>query len=374
MAAVTQPLYFQNHEILFHMNDFFTRDSRNALESIEFAQFIAFAPIVFEASLSLRDLGILELVHEAGKDGIDAKSIEKQTGLPAYGVRVLLEAALGIGLMTIHDNKYALTKTGYYILKDEMTRANMDFVQDINYRGMYDLAGSVRSGKPTGLKTLGDWPTVYEGLSKLKPKEQESWFAFDHFYSSDSFPIVLPHVFSDKPRKILDIGGNTGKWALQCMNHDKDVKVTIADLPGQLDMARKTIDEAGFGDRVDYFEINLLREDEKLPAGYDAVWMSQFLDCFSEQEIISILKRCRDAVTDNGFVYILEPFWDRQKFRVSAFCLQMTSLYFTNIANGNSQMYHSGLFTQLVEGAGYRVAEIVDNIGVSHSLLKCRKI
>jgi hypothetical protein len=266
-----------------------------------------------------------------------------------------------------------MTKTGYYILQDEMTRANMDFMQDICYRGLFELKESIVNGKPEGLKTLGPWPTLYEGLSKLKPKEQKSWFAFDHFYSSDSFPLVLPHVFENHPRKILDIGGNTGKWALKCAAYDKDVQITIADLPGQLAMAEANISKAGYSDRVKYYPINILDESAKVPRGHDVIWMSQFLDCFSESEIISILKRCNEALDDNGQVYILEPFWDRQKFRVSAFCLQMTSLYFTNIANGNSQMYHSGLFSELVEKAGLKVTRCIDNIGVSHTMMVCEK-
>jgi len=356
------------------MMKFFKSDDRSALESIEFAQYIAFAPVVFQAVISLRDLNILSLIEKQGKDGISAAEIVNKTGLPVYGVRVLLEAGLGIGVLIINDDKYSLTKTGHYILQDEMTRANMDFVQDICYRGLFDLKGSIETGKPTGLKTLGNWPTIYEGLSVMKPQEQKSWFAFDHFYSSDSFPMVLPHVFSSKPGKVLDIGGNTGKWALKCAAYNPEVKVTIADLPGQLRMAEANISKAGYSDRVSFHPINILDESAKLPKGHDVIWMSQFLDCFSEAEIISILKRCNEALDENGQVYILEPFWDRQKFKVSAFCLQMTSLYFTNIANGNSQMYHSGLFTSLIEAAGFKVIETIDNIGVSHTLLKCSKV
>ncbi len=353
--------------------NFFKNDERNALESIEFAQYIAFAPVVFQATIALRDLGILAVIQNAGKEGVTAEEIVTKTNLSAYGVRVLLEGGLGIGLVIINDDKYSLTKTGHYILQDEMTRSNMDFVQDICYRGLFDLTKSIETGKPEGLKTLGSWPTVYEGLSLLKPQEQKSWFAFDHFYSSDSFPVVLPHVFEKQPKKILDIGGNTGKWALKCASYNTEVKITIADLPGQLRMAEGNIEKAGFSDRVSFHPVNILDEAEKLPKGHDVIWMSQFLDCFSESEIISILKRCHEALDENGQVFILEPFWDRQKFKVSAFCLQMTSLYFTNIANGNSQMYHSGLFTELIEKAGFKVTDRIDKIGVSHTLLKCTK-
>ncbi len=353
--------------------NFFNEDKLTALESIESAQRIAFAPMIFQTTIALRDLGILALINKSGSGGITADEIVNATGLSVYGVRVLLEGGLGIGLLIENDNKYVLTKTGHYILLDEMTRVNMDFMQDICYMGLFDLKKSIQTGKPEGLKTLGNWPTIYEGLAHLKPQEQRSWFSFDHFYSSDSFPVVLPHVFRDSPKKILDIGGNTGKWALKCANYNPDVKVTIADLSGQLKMAQANIANAGHSSRVSFYEINILDKSAPLPKGYDVIWMSQFLDCFSEEEIISILERCFAALNDDGQVFILEPFWDRQKFKVSAFCLQMTSLYFTNIANGNSQMYHSRLFTSLIEKAGFEVIECIDNIGVSHSLMKCRK-
>ncbi|MFM7078813.1 MAG: methyltransferase, partial [Bacteroidota bacterium] len=345
-------------------------EKKTALESITYAQQLAFAPIAFQATLALRDFGILSHIESSGEKGIDMDSIVKTSGLSVYGTRVLLEAGLGVGLLELRDGKYTITNTGFYINNDAMTRANMDFVQDVCYRGMYWLKDSIKDGAPLGLKTLGDWPTVYEGLSKLKPQEQKSWFAFDHFYSSDSFPAVLPLVFKEKPLRVLDIGGNTGKWAIQCAKFDENVTITICDLPGQLNMAAENIKSLGLSDRVGFYEINLLDENSKLPQGYDVIWMSQFLDCFSEEQIVSILKRCHEALEENACVFILEPFWDRQRFPVSAFCLQMTSLYFTNIANGNSQMYHSSLFSDLVRKAGFDVAQLNDNIGVSHTLMK----
>jgi hypothetical protein len=160
---------------------------------------------------------------------------------------------------------------------------------------------------------------------------------------------------------------------MQCVQYDKEVHVTIVDLPGQVEMARKNIATKGLSDRITFFETNLLDESKSLPKGYDAIWMSQFLDCFSEEEIISILTRCYDALDDNGFVYILEPFWDAQEFEAGAFSLQQTSLYFTAIANGNSQMYESKVFLKCVEEAGFEVVEQIDRIGVAQTLLKCRK-
>jgi hypothetical protein len=41
----------------------------------------------------------------------------------------------------------------------------MDFTHDVSYLGTFHLQEALTTGKPAGLKVLGDWPTIYEGLS-----------------------------------------------------------------------------------------------------------------------------------------------------------------------------------------------------------------
>jgi ubiquinone/menaquinone biosynthesis C-methylase UbiE len=188
-----------------------------------------------------------------------------------------------------------------------------------------------------------------------------------------AFPAALPLVFASRPKQLLDVGGNTGKWAIECARFDPEVRITIADLPQQLELARKTIREQRLEHRVAYLEIDLLDESRPIPAGFDAIWMSQFLDCFSEKEIVSILRRAASALASRGVLFILELFWDRQPNETAAFCLQQTSLYFACIANGNSQMYHSADMMRCLEEGGLALLEERDRVGLYHTLLKCRK-
>jgi 2-polyprenyl-3-methyl-5-hydroxy-6-metoxy-1,4-benzoquinol methylase len=350
--------------------NFFKKDTTTALQAKEKAQWIAFAPVVFQASRTLRNTGILAEVAKH-KSGVTELQVATALNLPHYGVRVLMEAGLGMGLLTLQGELYAITKTAWFLLHDEMTRVNMDFVHDVCYEGMFHLDKSIQTGKPEGLTVFGEWPTIYEALAQLPEPVQKSWFAFDHFYSDTAFPDVLAKVFKHKPKQLLDIGGNTGKWAIQCCQHNLNVTVTIVDLPGQVNMAKANIEKLHLSERVLFHETNVLTNE--LPNGYDAIWMSQFLDCFSDAQIVSILQKCAAALTDDGHVFILEPFWDRQKFEVSAFSLQQTSLYFTAMANGNSQMYHADDFIDFINKAGLTVVAQHDLQGVSHTLLECKR-
>lgn len=353
----------------------FQTDNQKAVEAKTEAQKIVWAPFIFQSARALRDLGVLEFVKfKSRQEGATTEEVSEHCNLSIYGARVLLEAGLGIKLLYLNEDKnYLITKTGMFILSDKMTNVNMDFVNDVCYEGIGYLKESILSGKPEGLKVFGNWSTVYEGLSQLPKEVQESWFNFDHFYSDTSFPKAIPHILKDKPDVLYDVGGNTGKFSMLLADSDPDIKITILDLPGQLKMAQKNIENKNLQDRITGYPINLLDKNAPFPKKADAIWMSQFLDCFSEDEITSILSRAKKAIDKNGAIYILETFWDRQQFEAAAFSLQQISLYFTTMANGNSQMYHSKNMIKCVHDAGLYIEEDLDNIGISHTLFKCRR-
>ena len=100
--------------------------------------------------------------------------------------------------------------------------------------------------------------------------------------------------------------------------------------------------------------------------------MSQFLDCFSEQEILKIPGNAVAVMDRDTVLYIIELFRDRQKYEAARFSLDATSLYFTCIANGKSRMYHSADIKALVYEAGLIVEQETDDISEGHTVLRCR--
>lgn len=352
----------------------FSKDPYNALQAKAEAQKLAFAPITFHTARTLRDLGILQVLSDAQQTGLNALQISEKTSISEYGVKVLLDMALSAHIVTWNQPNYVLANLGLSLINDSMTRTNLDFTADVCYVAMMHLTEAIEEGTPAGLKELGNWETIYEGLSQLPEKAKQSWFEFDHFYSDRTFPILLKKVFKDKPKRIFDIGGNTGKWSLQCVNHDLDVEMTIIDLPQQIEMAMENVQEQGFAKRIKGHPINMLDKTASLPTGADVWWMSQFLDCFSPMEILSILQRVRKAMSSNAKLYILELFWDAQKYEAATLSLNATSLYFTCLANGNSRFYRSDDFLEIVEQAGFNVVERIDNIGLGHTLLELEAV
>lgn len=354
----------------------------SAYEAMYEAQKIAYAPVIFQVVRSLRDLGILKLLEQSGKTGMCAADIGESLGVSQYGIETLLESGHSCNVVEIDvdapgsykDRVYLLSKVGYFLLKDPMTRINMDFNHHVCYHGLAELDKAVSDGKPRGLAALDEHrDTFYEALPHLPDDSRNSWYSFDHYYSGISYPLILPHVLKNQPESLVDVGTNTGKFAILMAQRNPEMQINMIDLPDQLAIAQKNAQESGVADRINAIALDLLDTANKLPAGLDVYWMSQFLSCFGQDEIISILQRANEAMHSDSRLFIMETCWDRQQHEASAFSLVNTSPYFTCIANGNSKMYHSEELLYCVSEAGLQLVEITDGLGICHSLFECRR-
>ena len=354
----------------------FEEKKLSAYDAIYEAQKIAFAPLIFQAARSMRDLGILSRLEEAGKIGSTAQQLAEACSLSLYGVETLLESGLSAGIVDAADEEghYRLNKVGYYLLHDPMTRINMDYNHQVCYQGMYYLDEAIRTEKPVGLKVFGEqWQTIYQALPHLPEAVQKSWYAFDHFYSDSAYPQVLPILFpnTDKPCRLMDIGTNVARFTILAAAYHPQLQLTMVDLPDQLQNAIARVEEAGYADRVTPLATDLLDPANPLPGEHDIYWLSQFLSCFGHAEIVSILQRVARVMSDGSKIYILETCWDRQQHEAARYALINTSLYFTAMASGNSKMYDSRELLACIEEAGLHCIKITDGLGLSHSLFEC---
>lgn len=353
------------------MNDFFKDENISAIQAQYEAQKIAFAPIIFQVVRTMRDLKLLEILAK-NKEGLSYEKLAKMTDLSEYSVQVLCETALSANVVSIEDEKVFLTKVGYFINSDKMTNVNMNYNHHVNYLGLFYLDEAIKNEKPEGLKVFGEWDTIYPALSQLPEKVKNSWFEFDHMYSDSGFLKAIDILKSRKPKTLLDIGGNTGKFATLLAKDNLDIEITIMDLPQQIKLAKQTIYENNISNIATY-EANILLDETKIPSNFDVIWMSQFLDCFKGEQIIKILTKIKDSMKEDSEVIIMEPFWDRQNNTTAAFCVINTSPYFTAMANGYSKMFKYADFEKYILKAGLKIEKIYDNIGLCQTVIRCKK-
>ena len=91
----------------------YTKESFSARDAQRLAEFIAWGPVVFQASRIILKWGILDLIRDS-KEGLTRQEICERTGRSDYAVKCLLEASLCIGTLLVNPQteRYTLSKTG----------------------------------------------------------------------------------------------------------------------------------------------------------------------------------------------------------------------------------------------------------------------
>jgi len=104
-----------------------------AIKALEEAQKIAFAPFVFQTTVSLRKLGVFDYLFENGTEGgITLEGLSNAIKISEYGLSVLLEIAESADIVEKdEEGAYELTKIGYFLNYNKMTEANLNFTQDV---------------------------------------------------------------------------------------------------------------------------------------------------------------------------------------------------------------------------------------------------
>ena len=114
----------------------YAKERFTAVQAQRLAQEIAFGPVVFQVSRLMLKFGIFRLLSD-NREGLSLEQISQKTELSRYAAQVLLEASLTIGTVWVKDDQYILAKAGWFLLNDEMAQVNMNFNQDVNYKGLF---------------------------------------------------------------------------------------------------------------------------------------------------------------------------------------------------------------------------------------------
>ncbi len=333
------------------------RTKTSIVDTLTNAQKFIFAPIAFCALKTAFDLGIIEFI---GKNKADKNEIIEALNLDEYTFDTLTDVLEINEIIKNENNVYSLTKLGEMFLYDDMTKANFNFVKDVCYLGMNELTESFKERKPKGLyKVINGHKTIYSALTSLPEKMLKSWYEFDHLYSDNCFDEIFS-IITKKYDSIYDIGGNTGKFEKVCLKNNKNFKITMMDLKENIDNIKSNKDLLN----CKFHCINVLDEKPDYPLIQNsAILMSQFLDCFSKQDIVKILSDLKRVMDKKSAIYILEPYTDMQNFKGAKYSLLHSSLYFTSMANGVSKFYKLSEMKEMIKNAGLNISSQFDNIG-----------
>jgi (2Fe-2S) ferredoxin/precorrin-6B methylase 2 len=174
-----------------------------------------------------------------------------------------------------------------------------------------DSTGDARDALKHNLALWTRWSTLTEavrtGHAVLDPgARSDDWtvpfIAAMHKNAALRAPAVVRAVGAERARRLLDVGGGSGAYAIAFVLANPELQAEIFDLPSVVPIAQRHVAAAGLGGRV-WTRMGDLRRDA-FGTGYDLVLLSAICHMLGPAENQDLLRRVHAALAKGGRVVV----------------------------------------------------------------------
>lgn len=243
-------------------------------------------------------LGVFEVL-EPGARTAD----EVAAALPAdpRGARILLDALAALGLLHKERGRYrnSALATDHLLPGGSRSRVHQLLHNARLYERWGRLFDAVRSGAPVDDESI-------DARLRFEPRAFARAMAD---VARDSAALTAAALELSEVRRLLDVGGGPGLYAIECARRAPELQAVILDGPETLEVAQRNIAAAGFSDRITARAGDAFTGP--LGSGYDLILLSNFIHIYSAAQNRALMARCGAALAPGGRLaikdFLLEP-------------------------------------------------------------------
>jgi hypothetical protein len=225
--------------------------------------------------------------------------MEAATGASARGLRAIMNALVGLGLLTKTDgDRYDLTPESAAFL--------------VSGQPGY-LGGLIRHGSG---QLIPKWLDLYDIVATGRPSRavnrEDVGADFFHHFVEDLFPMNYPAAralaaelaLGDGEMSILDLAAGSGVWSVALVQSAAGARATVVDWPEVLPVTRKVVERHGLTGRYDFVGGDLLAAD--FGGGHRVATLGHILHSEGEERGRALLAKTHEALAPGGTIAIAE--------------------------------------------------------------------
>ena len=234
----------------------------------------------------------LDVFTALGVSSLTAEEVAAKVGGNGRAMAILLNALSALGLLTKQADRYADTPAA-------RERLSQDSSQYLGYIILHhhhlmtswsELPTAVRTGTPVRRR-------------EAPSQEIREAFLMGMFnLAMEIAPQAAQEIDLAGRRRLLDLGGGPGTYAIQFCLANPELRATVYDLPTSRPFAEKTIRRFGLEERVDFAAGDFTTDT--LPGTYDAVWMSHVLHAEGPEACRKLVRKAAAALMPGGLILI----------------------------------------------------------------------
>jgi 3-hydroxy-5-methyl-1-naphthoate 3-O-methyltransferase len=242
----------------------------------------------------------LDLFTAVGSGG-DAYAVARLLGTDRGATEALLNALTAMGILEKQDRRFTNGPVAArFLVAAGADDSRAALLHTVNLWARWStLTECVRRGTSV----------TFQEMAERGADWTETFIAAMHKNATFRAPVVAGGIGLEGVRRVLDVGGGSGAYALAFARFQPGLEADILDLPTVVPLARRYIDQAGLADRVKA-RAGDLRADA-FGTGYDLVLFSAVCHMNSPDENRVMLRKAFGTLSPSGRVvihdFILNP-------------------------------------------------------------------
>jgi len=276
---------------------------------------------------------------------LSAKEVAAQAGTEDDATARLLDALTAMGFLFKEEGLYENTEAA----SEFLSRSSSQY---LGYMILHDhhlvdlwrnLDESVRTGKPVRGFLAED------GAEEEDEEEREAFLMGMYNNANITAPEIMRQVDLKGRKRLLDMGGGPGTYAIWFCRQYPELTAEVFDLPTTRPFAEKVIEEAGMSDRIGFTAGSYL--DQDLPVGFDVVWMSHILHGEGFADCAGMIQKAWNALEAGGIVLIQEFIMNNDRSGP-----EFPALFSLNmlVASDDGRAYTENELIRMLEKSGFK--------------------
>lgn len=174
--------------------------------------------------------------------------------------------------------------------------------------------------------------------------------AMAHLTTSVNEAILSSYNFSPFS-KTVDVAGGHGSFLVGVLKANPAMRGVLVDLPHVIEKAKQRLSEDGLADRCEAFAGDIF---QSVPEGGDAYVLKWIIHDWNDQQSVTILKNCRQAMAADGKLLLIESVIPSGNEPSFAKFMDLNMLVMTGGRERTESQYR-----ELLAAAGFELIRIV---------------
>ncbi len=295
----------------------------------------------------------LDIFSLLDSESMSGEEMAKKLNSDTRGTTMLLNALSGMDFLEKKDNKYTNSAlSAVFLIKDSPKYVGHIIMHHHHLAESWNnLDQAVMHGRP-----------LRDKISYSKKEQRESFLMGMFNIAMNLAPVITAKIDLSGRRRLLDLGGGPGTYAINFCQEYPELEATVFDLPATRPFAEKIIGRFDLSERINFTGGDYTAD--AIQGKYDVAWMSHILHGESPQNCLKIIGKTVSRLEKGGMIlvhdFILKNSMDGPLFP-ALFSLNML------LGTSSGQSYSERQIMDMLTKAGVKKLHRIDFESINDS-------